>query len=567
MEYNERDIVDSLYRISSLTANTEDAKEALGCILEEVVRVFAASSASVSLINPDTNQLEIEVQQGLPERYHDLQLPLGVGVTGWVALHGKPLRIGDVTQEQRYFAVRETVRSEMAVPMEFDNVVVGVMNVDSEQADAFSENDLKILTLLTNEATRVVNQLWFIRQLQVKNEQLQSLVRTGQNLVTKRDLGELLASLTRHARRIMGCRLCALFLTNEDGETLTLSASADENDQPIEFFAENLKVGETAVGVAIQRRKQIEVHDLPRTEEHHFKSFSADNRLVSMLSTPLVVEDETIGVLNAYTSQSHRFNNDEKQIMAALASQGAVAIHNSRLYSRVFASEEVLRRNERLTTLGLLAAEIAHEIRNPLTVLTLLFESLTLDFAEDDPRHRDMEIIQDKLRNLEEIVSRVLSFGKNRSEMHSRWPLCRLVEDVVRLMRLKLEQNHITVEMDLAKEEIHVELNRGQLQQAILNLLFNALQAMPEGGTIRVETAETQRDGMNWATITLRDTGTGVPAEIQGKIFDSFLTARSEGTGLGLSITKRILKAHRGDIELLETGKKGTAFRLWLPKA
>jgi len=107
-------------------------------------------------------------------------------------------------------------------------------------------------------------------------------------------------------------------------------------------------------------------------------------------------------------------------------------------------------------------------------------------------------------------------------------------------------------------------VNKGQIQQAILNLILNATQVMPDGGRIHISTT-LEAEGR--AQFTIRDNGPGMPETIQAEIFDSFLTNRSDGTGLGLSISKRILRSHRGDIELVESSPAGTTFRFWLPLA
>ena len=148
-------------------------------------------------------------------------------------------------------------------------------------------------------------------------------------------------------------------------------------------------------------------------------------------------------MLGAFTDQPHRFNNDEKRLLDALASLGAVAIQNSRLYTRVFQSEESLRKNDRLTTLGLIAAEIAHEIRNPLTVIKLLYGTLALEFPPGDPRRKDTRVISEKLDQLEAIVTRVLNFAKAPSNLHSRWAVVEIIEDTIVLIRLKLAQSKI----------------------------------------------------------------------------------------------------------------------------
>jgi len=556
---NEHAAIDSLYRISSLISGTDEPKVALDYILKEIVQVLQPSSASISLINPDTKRLELEVSQGLPQDWEDMDLALGQGITGWTALHGRPIIVPDVRHEPRYISVRSQIRSEMAVPMEDRGVVIGVVNVDSEQVDAFDEQALKILTLLTNEASRVVSRLWLIKQLRSKARQLESLVNMGSRLVGELDQNEVLEGLAREGRELMGCHSCAVFLLSPNKKRLDLHTMVGREGK-IEAV-DSLNVEESAVGAAIHRRKQIEITNLLFTEENDFTRIIQREGLVSMLASPIVFNEEVIGVLNAYTRRAHRFNNDEKKVFGTLAGLGAIAIQNARLYARIFVTEESLRRNDKLTTLGMLAAEIAHEIRNPLTVIRLLFDSLNLRFETDDERQTDVTVIGEKLNQLEEIVERVLSFGRNREGMHARYSFNRVTEDTLRLVRLKLHQQKIEIDFKPARPEIFVEVNKGQIQQVMLNLILNATQAMSEGGRIEIELGRAEQ----FATFQIRDTGSGINEDVKAKIFESFLTDRPDGTGLGLSISKRILRSHRGDIELVDSSGGGTTFRFWIP--
>ena len=561
----ENEIVEVLYRISSLDSNTEDPQEALQLILSEILQQLHCSSASIALKNPDTGNLNIEAHQGLPDKAHDLSMPIRHGITGWVALHGSPLIVNDVRKDARYVRLREDVRSEMAVPMEVRGSIIGVVNVDSESQGAFSDKDLQLLTLMTREASRVVNRLWLIRKLRQQTQQLESLIKTGQSLVSQRDLSRILNGLLRETRRIMQCRVCALYLLCDDGQRLELEALSDIHGSI--DYRETIQLDESSLGITVTRRKQIEVSNLARTEEHHFVPLIQRLPLVSMLSTPITYGDQIIGTLNAYTEQEHRFNDDEKKLLSALASLGAVAIENARLYSRVFASEETLRKSERLSTLGLMAAEIAHEIRNPLTVIKLLFDSLGLDFAEEDPRREDVAIIREKVQQLEAIIERVLSFGKTRESEFQTHDVRTLIEDTFALVRLKLEQCRIALHYDGQDQPIHVEADKAQLQQALLNLLINSVQAMPEGGEISVvlDWIAYPDSTQTWAFIEVSDTGGGIEEEIKAKIFESFLSDKADGTGLGLAITKRIMRSHHGDIELTQSSGEGSTFKLWLP--
>jgi len=562
----DRNIVDSLYRISRQVSETEDAHEALEYILQELVDVLGATSASVALTNPDTGMLEIEVTRGLPTGTGQFALPLGVGITGWVALHGRPLLAPRVEEDPRYVPLKQSIAAEMAAPMLIEGSPVGVVNVDSDRPDAFTENDLKLLSLMTSEATSVVSRLWLIRQLKEKANQLQTLIRIGQQLGGKRELRDVLKSITRESRKLMNCRICAIYLLSNDRRSLTLQAVSG-TEGPIDY-QEELDLGETAVGVAIDRCKQVAIQNLAQTEEHHFIEITQSAGLVSLLATPILYENRAIGVLNAYTDQPHRFNNDERQLFMSMASMGAVAIQNSRLYARVFQSEESLRKNERLTTLGLLSSEIAHEIRNPLTVIKLLFDSLTLDFDAADPRQRDTEVISEKIQQLEEIVGRVLSFGKSRTEMHSRYRLNTLVEETILLVRLKAEQSGVELVFRPGSETLCVEAHKGQIQQVMLNLILNAIQAMADkGGSILVSVARASDPDEPKATVTVQDNGPGIPKSLQGRIFQSFLSGNPEGSGLGLAISKQIIKSHRGEIRIVETGPNGTTFEFALPLA
>ena len=143
----------------------------------------------------------------------------------------------------------------------------------------------------------------------------------------------------------------------------------------------------------------------------------------------------------------------------------------------------------------------------------------------------------------------------------------RIVADTLVLVRLKLAQHQVSVEFTPPPRPVFVEAHKGQLQQVLLNLVLNAMHAMPHGGTVTITLSTDQSAGAPHAILDLRDTGTGVDPAIRDRIFDSFLSGRPGGTGLGLAIAKRILNSHHGDIVLHETSPAGTIMRLTLPIA
>ena len=131
------------------------------------------------------------------------------------------------------------------------------------------------------------------------------------------------------------------------------------------------------------------------------------------MSVPLVYNKTAMGALSVYTGELHRFSNEEIGILSALASLSAVAIEKAQLYENLVDMEDHLRQSEKLSALGLLAAEVAHEIRNPLTVIKMLFHSLDLRFSEEDPRSEDVRIIIEKMDRLNKIVEQALDFARD----------------------------------------------------------------------------------------------------------------------------------------------------------
>ena len=555
----------ALYRISTLATAEPDAEAAQNS-LSAIVEVLGAQGGVLLLINPESGRLELEAQYALPQPKDQISFEVGQGLAGWSALHAQPVLVSDITIEPRYRALRDHTLCQMVAPLLVDERVLGVIAIDHDQIGGFNGDDLQILTCLADETARVLRRLWLLEQLQGKAKQLESLITIGQSLVGKLESQELFDSLTRDACQMLAGHSCALYLHDNAHDTVRCVAlhSPMATPRPEGEMATDACL----VGVTVHTCRQTEFADIQSAEFRSLADLPNDPNLHSVLITPLIYEDDVLGVLAVFSGRVQRFDNDAKRLSAGLANLGAVALENARLYSRVFRSEETLRKNEQLTTLGLLAAEIAHEIRNPLTVLKLLHGGLGLDFPPDDPRRTDMRVIGEKLDQLEAIVMRVLHFGKSpSSNLHSRWSMVDIINDTLVLVRLKLAQAKIKLHFEAPGVSPLVEGHKGQLQQVLLNLLLNSTQAMPDGGNITLALRTGTSGEVTSTFLDVSDTGTGIPASISNRIFDSFLSGRPDGTGLGLAIAKRVLLSHHGDIKLVSTGPEGTTLRVTLPLA
>jgi signal transduction histidine kinase len=289
-------------------------------------------------------------------------------------------------------------------------------------------------------------------------------------------------------------------------------------------------------------------------------------QLVSLLSVPLLFRGESIGALSVYTAEKHSFSNEEVRVLAALAQLSGIAIEKARLYERIVDIEEQLRNNEKLSALGLLAAEVAHEIRNPLTVIKMLFHSLNLDFDAKDPRSRDVEVMSEKMDHLNKIVEQILDFARSADPEFTPVSVNSVVEDLGLLTRHKLTNQGIELVRNLDSKVPSVMADVTQLEQVFLNLTLNAVEAMPDGGKLTINTRLEQGDGEPCVIIEFKDTGHGMSQAQCEKVFKSLLTTnKKRGTGLGLAIVARIIEAHHGSIQVQSKTGKGATFTIRLP--
>lgn len=556
----------SLYRISQIGSSAYNAREAFQSIMEEIQRLFLPTSASISLISPNSGLLEKEYALGYPANIEELSLHIGKGIAGTVAFRGETICSRDVRQDPRYVRLIDNVRCKIATPMISEGHIMGVIDVDSDQVGQYGPRDVQRLQAITDEAIRSLQCVWRQRQLITQSDQLKTLLDLGQIVVSKLELQGLWDSITEAALDLTGSRMATLQLYDEEQEQVVLQAVKPPFPE-YRSKIEVLRLDESMASSSIKTKRQVEFPNITTPDYFDLKDAPQMLDVFSCLSTPMIYDGKVIGIINVFTRDRHRFPNDEKRLLQAFASLSAVAAKNADLYARVFNSEDLLRKSERLTTLGLLSAEIAHEIRNPLTVIKLLFGSLGLAYDPNDPRSKDTQIIKEKINQLEEIVSKVLSFSKAPESLNSDWAIDELIRDTLLLVRLKLQQQRIELFSETIGPAAIVNGNKGQLQQVFLNLIINAAEAMPDGGSLTVvPKIEGEADNRRIA-IYFSDTGTGIPEGIQDQIFESFLTGKPEGTGLGLSITKRILRSHHGDISVAQTSRKGATLRIELPLA
>ena len=234
-------------------------------------------------------------------------------------------------------------------------------------------------------------------------------------------------------------------------------------------------------------------------------------------------------------------------------------------------AQESLLQSEKLASIGLLASGVAHELNNPLTSILMNINLLMEEAGDSTDIHRELKRISDDTLRCKRIIEDLRDFSR-RHELDIRFSdINDVLDSTLGLVKHQLELYGISLHQDFSSDLPLISCDPDRMRQVLMNVFVNAIQAMPRGGSLTVETA--LREGL--VEITVQDSGAGIPRDIRGKIFDPFFTTKEAGTGLGLSIVYRIMQEHGGRIEVesrtaeeIETGSSGsvgTTIRLYIP--
>ncbi len=290
-----------------------------------------------------------------------------------------------------------------------------------------------------------------------------------------------------------------------------------------------------------------------------------------------------------------------EQALSNMANQVGTVVE--RLEQR---EREVLR-GEQLAAVGQLAAGIAHELRNPLMAIKILVQAAAERDQGAGLQGRDLQVVDEEITRLEESIQSLLDFARPPLPEKFIFDVRELVKQTRDLISARSEQQRVSLQLLMPERPVQIEADRGQIRQVLLNLMLNALDAMPDGGTIHVnlaivagkppsrtmgncqdlllhgllsaeEAPASRRDAAltwdqddlreeSWVVITVADTGEGLPTELGERIFEPFVSSKETGTGLGLPICRRIISAHGGELNARNRSEGGAEFTIWLPHA
>jgi len=411
-------------------------------------------------------------------------------------------------------------------------------------------------------------------------EQLQALVEGGMVLAKELSLESVLQKIAEVACKVLGAKYGAVGVLDEDGGGLSQFVTVGV-DQETKTRIGPLPVGKGILGVVVRHQKPLRLKDLSSdTRAHGFPPHHPPMR--SFLGVPIVSKGRFFGNLYLTEKQgAEEFSKEDEALAVTLAAQAAIAMENASLYEEVRRSYEQLRfsqdlllRQEKLASLGRLAAGFAHEINNPLSSVAGFAEALQrraqASQLHDMEKFRDLPeylaFIQQEVARASAIVRHLLDFARQREPRFEDLDLASLIQDTVALVSHQAAVANKRIAVEISPDLSMVQADRQMLQQVMLNLLTNALDAIEGAGNVRI----TALPASGQVEVLVEDTGCGIPPEHLAKIFDPFFTTKEvgKGTGLGLAICQGIMEQHGGSIEVRSDGLgKGTTVTIRLPVA
>ncbi len=229
-------------------------------------------------------------------------------------------------------------------------------------------------------------------------------------------------------------------------------------------------------------------------------------------------------------------------------------------------SQARLLRTARLAATGRFARRVAHEVNNPLGIIRNYLQIMSLKMPEDDPKKESMRIIDEETSRIASIIQQLVDFSRAEMVNLQRLDINDLLQDLVKIMRESYQEQGITMILDLSESPVYANVDIDKIKQVVINLIKNAVEAMPDGGEIRLATRLREKDGKNLVSVEVADTGAGISEDVKKHIFEPFYSSRGlSNSGLGLSVSYGIIKALGGDIAVESTGGKGTTFTVFLP--
>ena len=612
-----------IYEVGKALSSTLNLDDLLDLIAKTSVELTNSRGCILRLLNRERTALEIKSLYGDVITEVSTERKIGEGIAGLAAERGEPIRVDQITPELLKQEVVKTARhSLLCVPIAGKEGVIGTIASFDKNPDGdehrFSEEDVNVLTSFAGHAAIAIEHARFYERMEelaldnlLRLRELSILYHINTAMRSTIKLNKLLRIILTGVTigGGLGFNRAILLMVNERAQTLKgmLGVGPGSGEEANKIWQSNVN----------RQRSLVEmITDIPDEEAYRETKFEKvaksiwmplspdqgifartvlEKRAFNILdieecpddcqyvanlleikrfaTVPLVVRDRVIGVIyvdNKYNNIP--INDDDMNFLQMFANQAALAIDNAILYANVEKrnlelreAQDQLVQMEKMTALGKMAADVAHEIRNPIICVGGFARRLLNDGSLTEKHTRYVNIISEEVTRLETILQDILIFSKDSSIKFEECHVNNIIRGALDVMELEIHDREVDVNPCFFRDLDPIMADARQLKQVFINLITNALQQVTEKkGLINIMTYNTL-SATGGITVEVSDNGGGIDPDIIDNIFNPFFTTKGAGTGLGLAIIRKIIENHNGNIHVRNRPGVGVTFVINLP--
>jgi len=609
---NRLEILSEVSRIANSSLELEDR---LNSIVEVIVKYTNADACSILLVDEEGKNLMLKATRGLnPASINKVILRMGEGISGWVCQNKKAASLKDAASDPRFihFPVTEEERfkSVLVVPIMDRNCCIGVIYTQNIKETDYSEDDIKLLATIADQVSGIIKNAQLYEKATQRLRELSMLYEMSIAMQTTVNLDRLLRIILScvTAGGAFGFNRAGLLLVNEKTDTIQgmmgLGPDSGEEAQQIwsrmphitELSSWLISQGEApakkesmydkfikgirlpiavesgVIALTVMEKKPFNIKDAwnDRRVNHDIINKSG---VKSFATVPIIAKENVLGVIvvdNIYTGKP--IMDEDLQTLVRFAVHAGWAIENSKLFAKlkeanreIVSAQQQVVQSERLSALGELAAELAHEIKNPLVTIGGFARRLSEKYEPTSEEKSYASIIISEVEGLERLLKDILNYSRDIKPNFSENDINGIIEELLSFYEHTFWESGIEIKKYMSDAIRPLSIDPPQIKQVITNILYNAVESMTgKGGVMSIKTETLS--GEEGVTISISDTGGGIPSDILENIFNPFFTTKKYGTGLGLSLSRKIVESHGGTIEINNRVGEGATFIINLPR-
>jgi len=528
--------------------------------MREITHLMNADRSTLYLV--DRNKQEIWSKIALKAEVKEIRQKMGVGISGYVAASGEKINIPDAYQDSRFDPTTDKrtgyhTRSILCLPVwepatsqQPQREVLGVIQVLNKSEGHFTGEDEGILEAVASEVAIAISNARLYEQLEQKFKEIDLLYEFEQQLSSSYHLSDLLQNLLKGTIKYLNCEVAALIYP-ENNQPRLMIIHQDPGVVRSDHAPSDLEFLEMLPPDNPQFDRPGLLNQLNEKTGYHFSYL----KIIPLQSDQDKFRSAVILIQPAGQATSYP-ELDDSQVLNIIGQKISRAIELLTLRQQLF-------RQERLSAVGQMMGTIVHDLRSPINSINGFLELMTDSATSPEERQEYSQIMQLEIQSIMNMITEILDFSKGKTSI---LPRKASANDVLKRFQPQLEQlfrnSGIIMRLEnRSKKLIHIDIEK--LTRVFYNISKNAKEALKNHGNFHFKIYDTEKE----VIFELKDDGPGIPEEIRGRLFDSFVTSGKEsGTGLGLAIVKKIIDEHHGKIEIVTATGQGTAFLIRIPE-